>query len=222
MGIVRDTGGYGTAAANTVSIALTIAANVDRYLIVGVEWVDLLGTTSISSITWNTTENLTQLVTKNQGIVRTALWGLASPTAATANVVVTMSAVTRVVAGAISWFGVNLVTSVGSTGSAAGLGSGPSLSVTTTQNEMVVDSMAADGGSYVNATVGAGQTEEWNANRGTTPTNSVRGCGSYELATSTTVSMTWTLDQNVDWCICAVSLKSAPPRHELAKIGVGR
>jgi uncharacterized repeat protein (TIGR01451 family) len=140
--------------------------------------------------------------------VRVEMWKLVAPASGTANVVVTLSASKRIVAGAVSFSGVNQNTPNGSFVSASSTGSTtPSVNVASASGELVVDAVAPEGDAS-SVTAGSGQTQRWNTLTGTASTE-VRGAQSTEPGAATT-TMSWTLGTSKPWAIGAIALKPVP------------
>lgn len=80
-----------------------IASGDDKLLLVGVEDNSSVG---ITSVTWNTSESLTQLVSQGTLTGTRYVYGLLNPTATTANIVITYAGTTAGYAGAANYTGV--------------------------------------------------------------------------------------------------------------------
>lgn len=186
----------------------TVAAGSNRVLIVGVSLRNNSGQT-VTGVTYGGTA-LTLIGAQNGGTnsVRVELWRLVAPAAGTATVAVTVAA--RTVGGAISLTGVDQTNPIEASQFANGSNLSPSVTVTTVNNNAwVVDTLAHRLNPTV--TVGAGQTQQWNAATGGGPVNGAGGSGSHEGPISPVggVPMTWSMTSPQDWAIGAVALKPA-------------
>ena len=141
-------------------------------------------------------------ITRTGFNMRTEQWKLSAPANGANNVVITMDGTTsEIQAGAISATGAHQTTAslTGTQATAQGNSTTPSVAVTSATNEMVVDSVVADGpGSF---TAGTGQTSRWSLPTG------IGGAGSTE-AGAASVTMSWTITSG-EWAICGVSIKEA-------------
>src|SRR5262249_3242813 len=129
---------------------------------------------------------------------------LFAPPKGTGSIVVTVSAAKRLVGGAASFSNVDLTTPHGAFVSAIGNSTTASVAVPSAAGELVVDTAAATGDAN-SLTVGAGQTQRWNAATGNGG-GEARGAGSTEPGAAS-VTMSWTLGASKNWSIGAVSLK---------------
>lgn len=124
--VAYDGGNSATALASaTVSVSsFTVSNNSNRCLIGVVGANNSAGAPgTVSSFTWNTSENLTQITSWDVTQTDTENWGyyLLAPTATTANLSVTLSAsVSRLMLGAVSLYNVNQSTPFGTIQSAQG------------------------------------------------------------------------------------------------------
>ena len=113
---------------------------------------------------------------------------------------------TGIIVGCITLAGVNLNAPVDRASASTGQGGAPIVSLTTAQsNTFVIDNLVRDNGGKLDMVDFANptRTEMWNF----TPTGSA-GAGSYRgpIATSSTVPMSWSWNQNKIWAIAAVSI----------------
>ena len=139
------------------------------------------------------------------------MWQLVPPATGNNPIVVTLSAAANVVGGAVSLTEVDQTTPIDAGPAfAPGNSNAPSVAITTvTDNAWVIDTMASPDAT---ATVGAGQTEQWNFNTvgGPPGTLHVRGAGSTEgPIPAGAVIMSWTLSAVQQWAIGAVALRPA-------------
>ena len=192
----------------------TVGAGLNRILIVGVSLNN--GAGNVNSVTYGGTA-LVRIGSRTDGGLNTKIeiWKLVAPASGTANIVVTLSAAKRIVAGSVSFTGVDQTTPNGAFASNVGANATATVNVTSATGELVIDTFATQGDSGP-ATVGGGQTQRWNRNTGTNDGNEVLGGGSTEPG-APNVTMSWGLGQAQDWSIGAVSLKPAVQDLTIAK-----
>ena len=151
---------------------------------------------------------MTQLGAANRdnfGETRCYQFGLAvgSKAAAAYTVTVTMNTGTtggEFVLAARTFNGVNQTTPVGTSATANGSSTVPSVVASSATNEVVVDAVTWGSGS---ATVDASQTQRYNVTDGGGQQD---GAGSQE-AGAASVTMSWTLSSSGVWCIVATPIK---------------
>ncbi len=184
----------------TITISHTVANQNDRIMIVGVSY----SSTATVTVAFGS-QSLASLGIRAGGTGAIQMFYLLAPTVQTANVVVTFSGARSGVAGVTSWYNVDQLDPLGSQVNDAGTSAGPAtVTVISATGEVVVDT-AMCRNSVQTLTVGASQTERWNAVDGGTNT---RGAGSNE-AGAASVTMSWTLGASCNWAIMAVPLKPA-------------
>jgi len=207
-GICFDAASSSTpASASSFTWSHTVGTGANRILIVGVS-IRNSSSQTVTGVTYAGTPLTNIGVKANSTVVRIEMWRLVNPPSGTANVVVTLSAAAKAVCGATSWTGVNQTTPLGTFVSATGSTNTPTVNATSATNEVVHDTVAAQG--TVTATVGAGQTQRWNAvTSGGLTSSNVRGAGSSEPGAAT-VTMSYSLSASASWAIGAVPLKPAP------------
>jgi len=106
---------------STLSVSLTIANNSNRYVIGHACADTAAGPAQITSMTWNTTETMAALWSQLQLLVRTRAFGLAAPTATTANIACTFGATEEAVAvSGSSFYNVHQTTSTGTARTSSG------------------------------------------------------------------------------------------------------
>lgn len=158
----------------------------------------------ITGITWGGVA-LTRAVRSIVGGVEASIWYLTNPADGTADIVVTASnASAGIVMGVTNLADVDRVNPVRDT--ATGNGSTiVSLSVDTEAGDLVIDSLAGpDNGTGDTPTIGAGQTQL----HGPAIVTDTRGRSSWEAATGSSVTMSWTTLRSENWRYVAVSFKS--------------
>lgn len=215
-------GNGGNSNVNTLSFSHTVNAGTNRLLLVGVHVRN--GSTTVASVTWGTGSTcvstcnpsfcrcaLTQVASEAAGSNAnlTQLWELVNPPVATANITITLGSGSfkNLVGGAVSYFGVDQTTPLGTPAVATGTVATASVTVASAAGELVVDAVTANGNASTLSS-GPGQTQRYNTRTGT-GSNNVLGAGSTESgATSTTMS--WTLGSARSWSIIAVPIKPVP------------
>ena len=201
--------GSTTVAASAGSSVLTISNHVvsgkDVVLVVKVALTPTSRT--ITGITWNGSENLT-LVKRDQGTdAACELWYLANPTKATADVVISISGSTVIVAAASTYTGVDKVSPLrlATAASANGTDDSPTVDVVTLKNDMVVDSLC-----QVSAgpdTAIGDHTERHDAAT-TGVGDDVRGASQEKVSIGGTITMGWSMSSSDSWALVAVPLRT--------------
>jgi len=214
-----SSGNGGNANVSSLSFSHTVNSGSNRILLVGVHTRD--GNTTVNSVTWGTgsacagtcdpTTCLCALTLVglavapgNKNMVQ--IWQLLAPPVATANVTITINPAKNIAAGAVSYFGVDQTTPLGTPVTNAGTASPATVTVSSARGELVVDAVSVDGDA-LSLTAAAGQTQQYNTETGTKGGNIIAGGSTKAGAAS--VTMSWTLGTNKDWSIIAVALKPA-------------
>jgi uncharacterized repeat protein (TIGR01451 family) len=189
----------------------TTAAN--RYLVVGVSIDVTNNTASASSVTYGTevggpAQAMTLLGSITNGTsVRTELWGLVNPASGTHQITVNMTAANNngrtVVAGSQSFSGVDQSAPVGTVANATGNSATPTVAVTNTAFDYVVDAVAFNGNTA--QVEGALQAKRYAVNTATLTNFAGAGSGAHGYAN---VTMNWSnaTATNQNWAISAVPL----------------
>ncbi|MGH9143690.1 MAG: DUF11 domain-containing protein, partial [Vicinamibacterales bacterium] len=174
------------------------------------------GTQTVTSVVYGTEAGgpvlpMTLLgVSTNGTITRAEIWGIAGPTAGTHQITVTVANPggqnTAVVAGAKSFTNVFQTASNGNSVVATGNTAAPTVAVTNSAFDYVVDAVAFNGNNAL--TVGAGQTNPFNV---TNAAPAFSGAGSIETGTAN-LTMSWTAGAAQQWAAVAVPLQSATPQ----------
>ena len=190
------------ASVSSKTFAHTVSGStVNRLLIVGVSWSDA-NSRQISSVTYGGVAMTAIAVSVTNGssakVQMYRLYGGTLPTG-TNNVVVTWSGTVTGVIGATTFYGVDQTTPLGALVGTTGNTATPTHTVTSATGDLVVDTMAAGGGTPV---VDPSQTQWWNL------TQTVRGAGSTKPGAAS-VTMSWTLGSTQSWAIQAVPVKAA-------------
>ncbi|MDP2632263.1 MAG: hypothetical protein Q8P25_00880 [Candidatus Curtissbacteria bacterium] len=132
---------------------------------------------------------------------RIELWRLIAPATGANDVVASFSANTAILAGSMSYAGVNQTTPLGTAAKASGVSTSASVDVSSGTGEIVADGVLGVFAQPQSFTVGGGQTERWNQEQG-----DMDQAGSTEPG-ATTVTMSWTASCSCDWTIVGVSVK---------------
>jgi hypothetical protein len=136
---------------------------------------------------------------------RTDLWYLLNPPTGSNSVAITFSGdAADVVGAAISFTGVNQSTPLGNNNGAVGSDTSPTVSLSSSTNEVVLANLAIypNGGNNV-ATANIGQDVRWSAN---TTYNNIHGAGSTKTGSSST-TIGWTTTQAFGWSVSAVGIR---------------
>jgi uncharacterized repeat protein (TIGR01451 family) len=208
-GIVVDNAS--SAIGNTDSLSWTHVVNAgsNRILMVGTSHRD--GNKSVTSITYAGMP-LTRAGFQNSpgNSNRTSIWFLINPPVGSANVIITLTDVVNIAAGACSFTGVNQITPMGPFSSTNGSSLSSSLTTASAPGEVVFDTVVCDGDGVSTATAGAGQTEQWNRQTGIAGGDIIGGASTSLGAAS--VTTTWTFDVSKPWATGSVSLKPGLPQ----------
>ena len=179
----------GASDAATTTVAATVPATADPFLLVFVGIGNSTGVTQIDTVTWNTTESLTRIDFDDDGSDSAIeAWYLNNPSTGTHNVVVDYAGSATPDAGVavIPINGVNSADPVGASNTTTTASQTPSIVVTTEDdNSIVFDAWSVDDNNNKTAefTAGDNQTELFDANGGV-PAGDFSFGGSYEETTS--------------------------------------
>lgn len=202
--------------AGSISWSHTVgSANSNYVLLVGVA-IKSNATTSVSTITWNTSQSLTRLgrVVDSGSHVAVELWFLAAPAAGTFTVAVTLGASASVTAGSVSYYNANQSTPTGVVTNSGPASTSTSTTVSgTNTNELVIDMFATDGNATATAT--ASQTNRW---------SNTTHCNSYQddvAGSATSTALTWNLSVSDAWGEVAAPLASPGVALTATLAGVG-
>lgn len=198
----------------TATTSLTTAAwlisGTNRLLLAGMGW-SAATPPNYSSVKWGGSggTSLTQVgttVALNFG--KCAMARLIAPTAASQTLFGSLSGTTdEMCLGGASWTGIDQTTPLGTSNSATGTSTAPSVNVTSVSGDTVQDMMYAGTGNSTNIIKDATQTLIWEQESiGSAP--SLNGGGeSYEVASGTSTTMSWSIPESQDWVIMGVALK---------------
>jgi hypothetical protein len=195
---------YGSSRNGDVEFSHTSGTGLNRLLLVGISHINLLGTPSISSVTYGDSSLTLVSSGGGSGYPRVAIYGLINPAPGPLDVNVDFSGIhSGAVVAASTFTCVDQTTPWGTASSNTGAGDSPSVSVSSAVGDLVFDTLAST--RDITAT-GPDQTELWNTER-----NTVKGAGSYELATGATTTMSWTVPDSFlrSWAIIGVAIKPA-------------
>ncbi|MFT3736518.1 MAG: DUF4347 domain-containing protein [Rhodocyclaceae bacterium] len=193
-----------TTGSTTLTWAHTVAAGSDGMLVVEIA---SRYNTDATSVTYGGVA-LTKLSSVTSGGVVTAeIWYLLSPTAGSANVVVTIGgSAHEFVAGASNFFGVDQTTPFGTAVTKTGSGTSVSQAVTSVSGDIVIDVMATR--QQTDATPEPGGTVLWTQSVDTGSADPTGG-SSYKTATGTSTTMTWSID-SAEYAFVGVAIKAGP------------
>jgi len=217
----------GTAASgSSLSFAHTTGTGNNRLLLVGVSWNCGSTNRTISSVTFTPdggsaaglSEVITQLGYSTSNPRYTAIYSLLNPPSGqTGTVTVTFSGSVSngIMAGAANFAGVDQTTPLGTPAGTNGNSTAASVGFTGLNgDELVFDHVfLGAGSSSYTLSVGPDQTELWNPDY----VANLRAAASIEQATSSSVTMSWTVSTGNYWAIAAVPINPAPagPTHNL-------
>jgi hypothetical protein len=193
--LVSNTSSSGNVSSLTVSF--TVSSNTNRILIVSVTSKDK----NITSVKCGTT-NLTQIALLNQNSMRSGLYYLIAPASGTANVVVAVASSSRVSAVVSEYRNVDQSAPFSNTASAKGKSDAPSLTMTSSTDELILASMSTI---QENPSPGSGMTQISESSSGGSYNNFSRKAG----ASSVTLDYSFPSGNEDDWAIVAGSIKAA-------------
>jgi hypothetical protein len=188
-----------------------VGADSNRLLVVGVAIRN--ANNHVSSVSY-AGEPLAFYAAQNNSdnAVRTEIWYVSAPPSGSGNVTVRLSAGAKMVAGAVSFSGVDPVAPLRGLVSAGSTGTGttnPQVADSSDVTEVVLSVLATEGcaGSLTPA---AGQAQQWTRFYGTAG-GDVAGAGSTAPGASALV-MSWTKTKIAKWAIAAVVVKPYVPK----------
>jgi hypothetical protein len=208
---VDGTVSTGTGTGSTITVSHT-TSGTNRLMLVGISGSYSSGSPVISGVTYNGVA-LSLVGSEAESNFKIWIYKLVAPATGTHDVVVSFSTLPDqgCVVGVETFTGVDQTTPLGTFASAsANTGDTPTVDVSSATGELVFDTLWSYSG--YTATVGAGQTQQWN----TTCAPYTRGSGSTEAGAST-VTMSWTISNSYHWAIGAVPIK---PFAEVVSIEV--
>jgi len=195
----------GGVATSTTSITLSHTvgtAQGSRLLVVGVATKDT-STSGPSGITY-AGDALTKIDTSTKDNASATIFYMVNPDTGSNNIVVSFaSTIDEIAVRASSYYGVDAVNPRRSNATADGAsGTTPSVAVTTVAGDIVIDMVSSDTSNSRAWTPGAGQVD---LGENSAPESTA----SYEIATSTTTTMTHSPDGSASWCQVAAAFRSA-------------
>lgn len=207
-----------TTAALTITTAFTQAVATNAVMVVVVSSASGTTDTTVSGVTWNTSEtftsagaNCTHVQTAASVKWRSSIWYLVNPTATTANVVVTWSGTGADRAQGYTIYslsGVNQSTPVDVCAKALGATTAVSNTiVTTVDNDLIIDNVTSSDGSGTWA-VGTG-TQRVNRDLNSAGNDEKQLSSTLPLATAGSQAMTWTGVLNLEWVSVAAAFQPA-------------
>jgi hypothetical protein len=181
---------------------------------------------TITGVTYNS-DALTSIatITSPGNILNATLWRLIAPDSGSFNVVVSSSSGQRMLAHAVSLFGVDQTTPNGTVVTAAGASQNPvthpSATVSCSATDFVIAAAALQNDDNTSTLTASGGTTGMDTNATSNGTNNgVRGTGAYLNDGSTSRVMSFTADGTDDWCEIALAVKAAA-QVPYEKTGVG-
>jgi hypothetical protein len=135
------------------------------------------------------------------------MWYLTNPAPGTQTITVTLSGSTQMVAGALSFEGVDQTTPFGTVATAAGTGLTPLVTVSSSAGQIVVDTLALSGNLLLPPLPGLLQEQHWNEDErsGGSP---LTGAASTKNGTGTT-TMSWTAVSLRPWTMVGAAVRPA-------------
>ncbi len=159
--------------ASSLTVSNHTASGSNRLMLVGISIHNdgAAGARQVSSVVWNTNENLSLVTGCNANAsddARVWIYKLVAPTATTANVVVTLNGAVasngRIIAGVTTFTGVDQTTSLGTCAIDQDDGSTLSVNVSSATGELVFDTASCEDCTVLSP--GAGQDQRWSLNPG--------------------------------------------------------
>jgi len=192
-------GNSSSGATLTVSHTIT-ASGSNHFVIVGVTIDD--STRTVSSVTWNTSESLTQVPSARttEAGISVDMWYLINPTTGTHDMDLEISSGDGKVMGIQSFTDVHQTTPLGTVATASSTTGNATVTANCNTGDVVVDAVGDHTTSSV-LTVDASQTEDYNED-----STLHDGAGSHE-AGAATVTMDWTVSTG-RWVIAAICVQS--------------
>lgn len=202
-----STSGASIVGSTSLSWTHAVGNGADRLLMVGVS-INPAGN-AVTSLTYNGTPLIP--VGSQQGASgknRVEIWRLTAPASGSGNIVVTWSGGSAdVVGGSASFTGVDPSSPLGPFVSAEGTSNPVTVTLGSAPGDVVFDTAALEA-QALSMTVGAGQTQRWNAATGSGGSNVIGGASTEPGAASVTMSWTFVSPPR-QWSVGAVSLVPA-------------
>ena len=216
----------GTGAVTFATISnYVVPVGTNRLMIVGVS-ISTQGnnaSSSVSSITYGT-QSLTKIAATvlETAARRVEMWQLLAPNAVTANITIQGNKTGSnnnklgVVAGVITFTGVDQTSPLRSSTAASGSSASPSASVSSSGADFVLDTLCVAG--TVTVTSPAGQTSRWNTKSGNTGQDAT-GVASSKTGTSPTATISENLSGSTAWTIGVISIRALGADLSITKVG---
>ncbi len=209
MAIGFDNAASGNTTSQTLTLSsFVVGAGSDKALFVGVGIRGIVSGQNVTGITWNGSEGFSRVGTQEaNGIIAVELWELVNPTAATADIVITLSGSpgSNQIGGVISLTGVDQTTPSEASAQANGSGTSSSVSVTTvTDNAWALD--VVNHRNDTDITEGGSQTNRWEE---AFSTSTIAGGSTDPVSPAAPHAMTWSWATSHSWAAIAASVKPA-------------
>jgi hypothetical protein len=211
--VVAQTASSGTAVA-TISYPMTVVDGANAILLVTAQVGDQANDPPVATVAGITYGGLALMpvativgIPGNSNVTRSELWMAIAPAVGTNTIQVTISSVMPTLeSGAAQLIGIDQVSPVRAMASMSGDGPSSSVTVDALPGDLVFDVV---GQGDVILLPGAGQSQVWlhNMSSGDTLDNSA---ASAEIATATSVTLSWTFKHTDYWQEIAVSLVPSP------------
>lgn len=216
---IDSTSSSGCFGCSSLSWSHTVSGS-DRCLLVAPTRYDTFD--ALSTATYNAVSmTLVPSSGLTSGNHEVALYSLVAPATGANNVQITTApgVVTELTGGAVSFTDCHQTTPVGTAATASGTSTTPSVNVSSAAAEIVIDNLSIVHSGTL--TVGAGQTQRWNA---IGAGGFAKYAGSTETGASTT-TMSWSNSTSQAWAISAVPVKPVAAAASLVPmqtlLGVG-
>jgi uncharacterized repeat protein (TIGR01451 family) len=216
----------GTGAVTFVTISnYVVPVGTNRLMIVGVS-ISTQGNnvgSSVSTITYGT-QSLTKIAATvlETASRRVEMWQLLAPSAGTANITINGNKTGAnnnklgVVAGVITFTGVNQTSPLRSSTAASGSSATASASVSSSGADFVLDTLCVAG--TITVTSPTGQTSRWNTMSAATGQDAT-GVASSNTGTSPTATMSENLSGSSAWTIAVISIRAFGADLSITKVG---
>jgi hypothetical protein len=182
----------------------TVGAGTNRILVVGISLAD---TTSPTSVTYGGAA-LTSLGGGSAGSAnRTEIWYKLAPTVGLATLAVNFAAAKPVIAGAVSFTGVQQSAPTATFNSSSAGSTTASVTVTSIAGQMIFDAVTAE--SAATSITNSTQRQHWNLCPDPCGPAEVYSGGATKASSSTSVTSSWTLGVSKAWSIGSLSLQPA-------------
>lgn len=191
-----------TSNVSTLTWTHTTTMNAGRILIVGVSEI---WDNPVSSVTYaGVSLSKVNMSTCASSACKTEMWYMINPPSGSNSVVVNFSSSqTNLSAGATSYYGVNTANPLGTSVVNSGALGQPSITVTSTSQQVIADTLAINTSQIW--TPGSGQTQAYQTNP-----SSNTAAASYEQGLAGSTPMSWSAASGANWADAAVPINPAP------------